>query len=319
MDKPFLTPFHTRSARRTQKHRLTPPEKRKSIQTPVMRIAFATCSAYPDGFEHDQPAAELLGADFQVWDDESVDWSAYDRVVLRSTWDYTSKIDDFLAWTESVGRQRLRNTPELIRFNADKRYLTRLQAPTVPTTLLEPGEALPAYDGEVVIKPNISAGGRDTGRFQPSAHDEAEALVEQIHTSRRAALVQPYLPGVDIDGERAVVFLGGEISHVLHKRAVLRDPGIAPLADWAHGPAAVMLEPDLVVPGTASADQLQLAQRVHAELAAMFGQPLYARVDMVPGPDGAPVLIELEAIEPALYLQLVPGAAERLASAVRSS
>jgi hypothetical protein len=284
----------------------------------MQRIAFATCSAYPHGIDDDQVAAGLVGAEFRVWDDESVDWNRYERVVVRSAWDYTQKIDGFLGWTEAIGAERLRNTPALIRFNADKRYLTQLQVPTVPTTLLEPGEVLPAYDREIVIKPNVSAGGRDTGRFQPSAADGALALVGHIHATGRAALVQPYLPGVDIDGERAVVFLGGEISHVLHKRAVLRDPGIAPLAEGGHAPAAAMLDPDLVVPGTASAEQLQLAQHVHAELAARFGPPLYARIDMVPGPDGAPVLIELEAIEPRLYLHLIPGASERLAAAVRS-
>ena len=283
------------------------------------RIAFATCSALPHGIEDDQPLARLVNAEFQVWDDQSVDWNAYDRVIVRSTWDYTGKLDDYVAWAESIGPERLRNTPALIRFNADKRYLTQLEAPTVPTTLLEPGDAVPDYDTEVVIKPNISAGGRDTGRFQPHASDEARALVEHIHASGRAALVQPYLAGVDLDGERAVVFFGGAISHVLHKRAVLRDPGIAPLAEQGHGPAAVMLDPDLVVPGTASAEQLQLAQRVHAEIAARFGQPLYARVDMVPGPDGAPVLIELEAIEPRLYFHLIPGATERLAAAVQTT
>jgi hypothetical protein len=282
----------------------------------MRRIAFATCSAHPAGVEDDRLAARLLGADFRVWDDENVDWQAYDRVVVRSVWDYTTRIEDFLAWTQAVGGERLRNTPELIRFNSDKRYLTLLDAPTVPTTLLEPGQAIPGYASEIVVKPNISAGARDTGRFMPDAIGEAAALVQQIHAGGRAALVQPYLPGVDIDGERAVVFFGGAISHVLHKRPVLRDAGVAPRTADAHSPAAIMLEPDLVVPGTASAEQLQLAQRVHAEISARFGQPLFARVDMVPGPDGAPVVIELEAIEPALYLGLIPGAAERFAAAV---
>jgi hypothetical protein len=257
-----------------------------------------------------------VDAEFQVWDDESVDWHAYDRVVVRSVWDYTTKLDAFLAWADAVGSERLRNTPELLGFNSDKRYLTGLEAPTVPTTLLEPGDALPDYDTEIVIKPNVSAGARDTGRFMPDAAGEAAALVERVHGTGRAVLMQPYLPGVDIDGERAVVFFGGTISHVLHKRPVLRDPGIAPVASAAHAPAAIMLEPDLVVPGTASAEQLQLAQRVHAEIAGRFGEPLFLRVDMVPGPDGSPVLIELEAIEPMLYLDLTPGAAERFAAAV---
>lgn len=285
----------------------------------MMRIAFATCSVHPHGIDDDRPAAELLNAEFRVWDDESVDWDAYDRVIVRSVWDYTGSRERFLAWADAVGAERLRNSPELIRFDSDKRYLMQLAAPTVPTTLLEPGAALPAYDTEIVIKPNVSAGARDTGRFVPGAREQAAALVQRIHASGRDALMQTYLPGVDIDGERAVVFFGGEISHVLHKRPVLRTPGVAPLAAGAHGPAAVMLEPDLVVPGTASADQLQLAQRVHAEITARFGQPLFARVDMVPGPDGAPVVIELEAIEPMLYLDLIPGAAERFAAAVLAS
>jgi hypothetical protein len=285
---------------------------------PVTSIAFATCSAHPGGIDDDQLAAELVGAEFRVWDDESVDWEAYDLVVVRSVWDYTTKLDTFLAWADAVGRERLRNTPELIRFNSDKRYLTQLDAPTVPTTLLEPGDPLPGYNTEIVIKPTISAGARDTGRFVPAAAQDAAALVARIHGTGRAALMQPYLPGVDIDGERAVVFFGGEISHVLHKRPVLRDPGVAPLATGAHSPAAIMLEPDLVVPGAASAEQLQLAHRVHAEIAARFGEPLFARVDMVPGPDGAPVVIEIEAIEPMLYLNLIPRAPERFAAAVRA-
>ena len=285
----------------------------------MARIAFATCSVFPDGVKDDRRAAALLNAEFRVWDDPGVDWQSYDRIVVRSAWDYTSKVDDFLAWTDERGPERLRNPPELIRFNADKRYLTRLHAPTVPTTLLEPGEWLPTYDVEIVIKPNVSAGGRDTGRFEPAAATDATELVRRIHASGRTALVQPYLRGIEVDGERAVVFLGGEVSHVLHKRPVLRDPGVAPLADGAHAPAAVMLDPDLVVPGTASAEQVRLAGRVHSELSARFGVPLFARVDMVPGPDGSPVVIELEAIEPMLYLDLIPGAAERFAAAVNAT
>ncbi len=258
-----------------------------------------------------------MGAEFQVWDDDGVDWHAYDLVVVRSVWDYTTKVASFIDWAAGVGHDRLRNTPELIRFNSDKRYLTQLDAPTVPTVLLEPGDAIPDYDTEIVVKPNISAGARDTGRFMPETLGDAAELVAEIHASGRAALVQPYLPGVDSDGERAVVFFGGAISHVLHKRPVLRDQGVAPRTTDAHSPAAIMLEPDLVVAGVASAEQLELAQRVHAEITGRFGEPLFLRVDMVPGPNRSPVVIELEAIEPKLYLDLISGAAERFAAAVR--
>jgi len=284
-----------------------------------MRVAFATCAIWPDGRADDIEVATIVGADFRIWDDESVDWSAYDRVVIRSVWDYSHRVDQFVDWCRSVGAQRLRNTPELVAFNVDKRYLGVLQAPIAPTTFLEPGDELPAFDGEVVVKPNVSAGARDTGRFLTEAADEAAALVAAIHASGRTALVQPYLAGVDELGETSVLFFGGMRSHVLRKRPVLRTAGIAPLADIAHAPAAVMLDEDLVSASRATEAEFTLAGAVHQEITERFGTPLYARIDMIPGPDGEPVLLELEAIEPNLYMDLVPGSVERLAAAILAS
>lgn len=284
-----------------------------------MRIAFATCSDLPDGWQDDHPAAGLLDAEFRVWDDPCVDWAAYDRVVIRSAWDYTASVDAFLAWCNAVGAERLRNVPRLVAFNADKRYLAELSAGTVPTAYVGLGDPLPVLRGEVVVKPNISAGARDTGRFGPAVHDEARALIARIQASGRVALVQPYMDAVDERGETALVFLGGELSHVLRKRAVLAPDEEAPLAGGEHAPAAVMLLDDLVTAGTASPAERQLAREVIAEISDRFGTPLYARVDLVTDPGGAPVLLELEAIEPELYLVASPGASERMASAVRAS
>ncbi len=287
-----------------------------------MRVAFATCSAMPEGAEDDAPAARLLGAEFPVWDDPSVDWKAYDRVVLRSVWDYSRRLDEFLAWCEAVGPERLRNPPALIAFNSDKRYLGGLAAPHVPTTFVAPGDPMPALDGEFVVKPNISAGARDTGRFhgdEPAERDAGRALIERIHAAGKVALVQPYLAGIEEHGETALVFLGGELSHVLHKHPVLRDRGIAPLAPGELAVAAIMLDDDLVVAGSADPDQEALAREIVAEIGEKFGTPLYARVDLVRDDSGAPVLLELEATEPALYLATAPGSAERFAAAVRAS
>jgi hypothetical protein len=281
-----------------------------------MKIAFATCPAWPDGFADDQEAAALVGAEFRLWDDPAVAWEAYDRVVLRSVWDYTRHLDDFLAWCERVGAERLRNTPELVAFNADKRYLGELGVPIVPTAFIGPDGPPPAFEGEVVVKPNVSAGARDTGRFPAERHDEALALIEAIRGSGRVALVQPYLPGVDEHGETAIVYIGGEVSHVLRKQPVLRAAGIAPLGDDPHAPAAVMLDQDLVLIGAATDAELSLAADVHERITERFGIPLYARVDIVPGPGGEPVLIELEALDPCLYLDQAPGAASRLAAAI---
>jgi hypothetical protein len=284
-----------------------------------MRIAFATCVAHAEGRPDDRLVADIVGAEFRVWDDPDVNWSAYDRVVIRSVWDYSHRVTEFVEWCRSVGPQILRNVPELVAFNVDKRYLSVLDVRTVPTVFLEPGDHLAAADHELVIKPNISAGARDTGRFRPEAAGAAAALGATIHSSGRTALVQPYLESVDQHGETAVVFLGGVSSHVLCKRPVLRNAGIAPLAAQAHAPAAVMLEPDLISPGSVTEPELALAAAVHAEITGRFGQPLYARVDMVHAAGGEPLLLELEVIEPNLRLDLVPGAVERFAGAILAS
>jgi hypothetical protein len=284
-----------------------------------MKVAFATCAAMPGGSDDDAPASALLGAEFPRWDDPAVDWERYDRVVPRSAWDYSGRLDEFLAWSRAVGPERLRNPPELIAFNADKRYLGALGAPTVPTTFLAPGDELPESAGEIVVKPNVSAGARNTGRFLPAEAEAARALVGRIHAGGKVALVQPFQASVAERGETALVFLGGALSHALHKRPVLRGQGIAPVAPGELEVAAAMLEDDLVTAGSAEPAEEALARAVVAEISSRFGTPLYARVDMVAGDDGAPLLLELEAIEPALYLATAPGSAERLAAAVRSS
>ena len=282
-----------------------------------VRVAFATSKLVPGGSEDDRPAGLAVGADLRIWDDPSTDWASYDRVVIRSTWDYTAHLERFLGWCRELGADRLRNAPDLIEFSSNKRYLADLSVPTVPTTVLEPGVPLPTLDGEVVVKPAVSAGARATGRFRD--HAGAAALVAEIHASGGDALVQPYLESVDERGETSVVFIGGEISHVLHKRAVLRGEGRAPLAEGELAPAAVMFEPDLVTAGSADTPQLTLARVAHNEIAQRLGRPLYARIDLMNGEDGRPVLSELELIEPNLFLSTSPGASDRFAAAIRRS
>jgi hypothetical protein len=284
-----------------------------------VRVVLVTCSALLDGRDDEAVVASLLAAEHRSWDDPGVDWESYDRVVIRSTWDYTARVGEFLAWCDAVGPKRLRNRPDLVAFNADKRYLLELGVETVPTVFVGPGEPLPSLDGEIVVKPNISAGARDTGRFGPAFHATASALIERIQASGRVALVQPYLSSVDHRGETALVFLGGDLSHVLRKRAVLAPDEVAPRADGALAPAAAMLREDLVTPGVVEPAELALGHRVIGAVSERFGRPLYARVDLVMGPQGRPVLLELEVIEPALYLDQSPGAAQRLADAIQSS
>jgi hypothetical protein len=290
----------------------------------IVNVAFATCADLPDGFSDDHAAAALLGATYEVWNDPGVDWGRYDRVVVRSVWDYTLRVGEFVGWAARVGAERLRNQPALLEWNSDKTYLADLAGagiPTVATTFVRPGDPVPLLVGEVVVKPTVSAGGRDTGRFGPDHHDDALALLDLVLASGRTAMVQPYLADVDTAGETAVVVLGGAVSHVLHKKAVLRPDEVAPV-DESRGdfaPAEVMFDDDLVTAGHADAAQLALADEVVFELQRRFGPLLYQRIDLVPGPDGTPVVMEIEAVEPCLYLDIVPGAAERFVAAVRAN
>jgi hypothetical protein len=272
----------------------------------------------PDGWPDDLPVAELLGADIRVWDDPAVDWHSYDRVVLRSTWDDTDRFDEFVAWCRSVG-DRLRNPPDTIAWNADKRYLSDLEVDTVPTHFVAPGHPMPALVGECVIKPSVSAGARDTGRFDHTADDRAQALLTRIHAAGRTAMVQPYLRSVETVGETSLVFFAGALSHALTKRAVLRPNEIAPPVEGELPVAAATLGEGTVVPSTARDDELALALAALSGVTRRFGVPTYARVDLLRGDDGRPQLVELELIEPALYLHRAPGSDARFADAVRAA
>src|SRR5205085_4731878 len=128
------------------------------------------------------------------------------------------------------------------------------------------GGELPALDGEVVVKPTVSAGARDTGRFAPASHDGARDLVVHITEGGRVAMVQPFLPAVDERGETAVVFVDGEVSHVLRKRAVLRPDEVAPVREDGVGAAEAMYDEDLVRTGEATEAEIALAERIIARV-----------------------------------------------------
>jgi hypothetical protein len=289
-----------------------------------VRVAIASFQGMPPDFRDDERlVAGLRARDVEVevipWDGAGVDWSGFDSVVVRSTWDYARRRDEFLAWADGVG-PRLHNAPALLRWNTDKQYLADLGADgigVVPTRYVAPGDEAPELAGEVVVKPTISAGGRDTGRFSAEAHEGALALIAAIQASGRTAMVQPYLPVVDTVGETAVLMIDGEFAHALRKRAVLRRDEVAPVRDDAIGAAEIMYDPGLVTATEASAAQVDHARAIVADLAERFDYvPLYARVDTIPGPHGEPLLLELEAVEPNFYLDQVPATIERVAEAV---
>lgn len=293
----------------------------------MSRIAFATCSPRQPMWQDDLLAAEVLAeagveVDFVAWDDPDAEWDRYERVVVRSVWDYGSRLDEFLAWADRVGEERLRNTPELIRWNSDKRYLAELEGggmPVPPTLLVAPGGRVPEITGEVVIKPVTGAGARDTGRFTPEAVPGALELLERLGERDEIAMVQPYFDEIEEYGETAVVLFGGRFIYALNKGAFLRPDEILP-PDPA-GTAVAKRDEELVRLVEARQQEVELAEKTIAWIAAKFGRmPLVARVDMVRTGSGQPVLMEVELIEPCLYLSLavgreIPGA-EAFAAAV---
>lgn len=288
-----------------------------------MKIALATCSVMPSEFTDDQLViSELsqLGAEvtYEPWDAE-LDWTAFDVVGVRSPWDYSRRRDEFVTWAESVG-PGLHNSAPLLRWNSDKTYMGDLETaglPVVETAFVEPGSDWSGSDAEVVVKPSISAGGRDTGRFTPALLDDARALIETIHASGRTAMVQPFQPSVDEIGETALVFIDGRFTHSLRKRSVLQPDEVAPVRTTDLMVAEAMYDPDLVVSGAYEPDELELAEQIVGFVGERFGYvPLYARVDMLRDAKGVPVLLELEAVEPNLYFNQAPKAAADLAQAI---
>lgn len=253
------------------------------------------------------------------WDDADAGWDDFELVVIRSTWDYARRHDEFCAWADAIG-DRLLNPPAVIRWNSDKRYLGELAAgglAVIETEFVAPGDPPPPIEREVVVKPNVSAGARDTGRFAAERAGDALDLIRRIQSSGRVAMVQPYQASVDELGETACIFFGGEFSHSLRKRAVLHPDEVAPVRDDFIGAAEAMYDSALVGPAEAEADELELADRVLAEVRERFGaELLYARVDMLRDDDGSPLLLELEAVEPNLYFDQVPEGAGRLAEAI---
>jgi O-ureido-D-serine cyclo-ligase len=289
-----------------------------------MHIALVSAQA-AQALDEDLPpltkALQAAGADVEAanWDDPAVDWSRFDIALLRSTWDYATRFDEFLRWAQRCSTlTRLCNPLQLVRWNIDKHYLAQLAAAAVaivPSQFMEPGEdaaaALTLFQAaherhrELVVKPAIGAGSRDAER-----HGRGETAVILTHIrrlldERRSVLLQPYLDRVDDQGETALIYFHGQFSHAIRKGPLLRRGA---------GSISALFAPEKITPRVAAPEELALANKA---LHALPGElPLYARVDLIRGDDAAPCVLELELIEPSLFLKQAPGAAERFAAAI---
>jgi glutathione synthase/RimK-type ligase-like ATP-grasp enzyme len=241
-----------------------------------------------------------------AWDDPGADWSRYDAVWLRSTWNYTQDHDGFLAWVARVATHAtLLNPAPIVRWNSHKSYLVDLEergVDVVPTVVVRSGDGL-ALDRvldergwtEAVVKPAVSVGAIGATRV---SRDAAAGWAPDDGLGD--LLVQPLMPGVS-RGETSMIAVEGQVTHAVRKIPATGDFRV----HVEYGGEEVTHEPTTA--------ELDLAARA---LAAVGERLLYARVDCVESPDG-PRLMELELIEPSLFLPLAPaGALDALADAV---
>lgn len=280
-----------------------------------MNIGFATSRAYPSLTDDDRPLVALIravghAATPVVWDDPSIEWAGLDAVVLRSTWDYHLRPAEFTAWLDLLDRLgvALWNPTSLVRWNMHKGYLRDLaargilvpettwyprgQAPPIEVTLRERGWA------NAIVKPAISASATDT--FMAAATSSDDSARFTALAARADVLVQELVPEVVTEGEWSLVFIGGTFSHATMKRPRPGDFRVQVELGGTAGPAR------------APADVVAAGERIAAEIPTPW---LYARVDGVATPRGF-MLMEVECIEPLLFLAHAPHAHQRFADAL---
>lgn len=264
------------------------------------RIVLAGCPQFISGDGDDSELVAALRvrdlhAHWLSWDDP--DTLQADLVILRATWDYPERLDEFLSWAASA--RGLLNPLPTVRWNSDKRYLKDLAAagiPIVPSRFFGPSEPVVLPDGELVVKPAVSAGSRGARRF--TCPEDSRNYAESLQDEGRTVLIQPYDARVDDHGETGLVFLNGEPSHAFTKSAMLAPAGTQAMRDE-------LFRPELLAAATPSHALWKFGAVALAKAATACGVSmtdlLYARVDVIGGPaDQDYRLLELELIEPSL-------------------
>ena len=275
----------------------------------MSRVAVATSAG--DLVDPDSPlllaALDECGVDARLaaWDDPSVHWSQFDLIVVRSTWGYAPRRPAVLDWARSV--PRVLNPWPVLEYSSDKHYLAELERlghRIVPTSFCDVGDAPEFPDGDFVVKPSVGAGSMDAARYSPAQHRSAEAHVARLHALGRDAMIQPYVASVDDVGERALIFIDGQFSHAMTKGAMLNVTEVDRTA---------LFRVEQMSRAKAEDDALAIARPILDD--PRFEDLLYARVDVVRTPLGW-ALMELELVEPSLFLGYDDHAAMTLARAI---
>jgi glutathione synthase/RimK-type ligase-like ATP-grasp enzyme len=282
-----------------------------------MNLAIAASAEFgelDDGWPALQVALAKVGFHAQVvaWDDPQVDWGRFDLVAAMYAWGYVARRKTFLAWADRVEAVTgLANSAAHLRWNSDKTYLRELDArgiPVVPTTWARPGQTWEPPADDYVIKPTVASGSLGAARYQAGSRDAADAHVRRLHQAGQTVIIQPYQGSVDVGGETALVFLGDRFSHAVTKSGLLA-------ADA--GETDRLWEQEVITPTEAAPGARRLAEIVMGAVTGRFGPTAYARVDLVDDEQGRPRVLEVELVEPSLFLATAEGSAQRLADVLR--
>ncbi|CAB4862950.1 unannotated protein [freshwater metagenome] len=273
------------------------------------RVAIATCEdLYVDP---DTPllleALTTVGLEYELlaWDDPNAQWDRFDATVIRSTWDYAPRRDEFLGWASSV--PTLYNSFDLVAWNTDKHYLRSLQqagVTVIPSTFADVGIDPIFPTGNFVVKPTVGAGSLDAERYGAGDHARAHTHVRSLHATGRDVIIQPYVDSIDVEGELALVFVDGAFSHAMRKGAML---------NAVEHDRSQLFRAERMSTTTASPESLQFAREVLD--AGGASSALYARVDLC-RIDHEWAVMELELTEPSLFLTYHTEAATGLANAL---
>lgn len=252
-------------------------------------------------------AGKRRGVEFEIvyWDEMDLPQRGFDLAVIRTTWDYTERADQFLAALESHERNGLRvcNPSQVVRWNMRKTYLQELGPSAIETVWTEKpdahtvSQAFDALDAaEVVLKPQVGAGSVRTVRLKRNAWSEADLIDGPVGP----AMIQPYLQAIETEGERSLFWFGGAYSHAVRK--------VPADGNWLANTAGARFVADPPPPAAMEAAE---AARVRAPQ-----DLLYVRIDLVLGDDGKWRVIEIEAIEPYLFLDFAPEGADVFVGAI---
>ncbi|UJP64532.1 ATP-grasp domain-containing protein [Mongoliitalea daihaiensis] len=250
---------------------------------------------------------------FEVWSDNSVNWKQYDALLLKSPWDYFDYFEDFKGWCQNIQDLGIPvwNDLNTVLWNSDKKYLLDIKKAglgIVSTTWIAKGsmtvleDIIQASDEQqqFVIKPAISGGSKNTLKFHVS---EWGAIQSQISEwiQQEAYLLQPFVPEIAEIGEYSYIFFNGEFSHALVKKASAGEFRVQHFFGGTIHPFEPSLE--------------ELTQ-IKTYVDTFAQDTLYARVDGV-WRAGEFLLMELELIEPYLFLFTHPKALENYKSALQ--